>query len=345
MGRRVKVVNLVVDTYGNYLGMDKGCIILRDKNKKEQKYPLFEQEIGEIVLSGGNTVSTGALSALGFWGIDVLIATRNGRPIAMLRNLEDDSHVETRIAQYEALKNGKGIGIAKQIVIAKLLGQNQILKKYGLRQHDVIGVKEAINETGITDLGMLRKKLTNIEGRFSRRYFEQIFQLLPFDLQPEKRRGFQAYDGMNNLFNLAYELLFWKCYRALSKAHLETHLGFVHILLYGRPSLVCDFEEIYRYLIDDFLIGYCKGLKSKDFIAQTDTFNGKKGKRIYLNKTKTDELTNRLHSYFKGEVNVPRKNRGLRQETESLINEEGFQFAKYLRGERSTWIPRIAELK
>ncbi|RLI39853.1 hypothetical protein DRO64_10015 [Candidatus Bathyarchaeota archaeon] len=25
-----------------------------------------------------------------------------------------------------------------------------------------------------------------------------------------------------------YELLFWKCYRDLSKAHLETHLGFIH---------------------------------------------------------------------------------------------------------------------
>jgi CRISPR/Cas system-associated endonuclease Cas1 len=71
--------------------MDKGCVILRDKNKKEQKYPLFEAEIGEVVLTSGNMVSTGALSALGFWGMDVLIATRNGRPIAALKNLEDDS--------------------------------------------------------------------------------------------------------------------------------------------------------------------------------------------------------------------------------------------------------------
>ena len=79
MGRRSKVVNLVVDTFGNYLGMDRGCIILRDKKRTEQKYPLFESEIGEIFLTSGNMVSTGALSALGFWGIDVLIATRNGR--------------------------------------------------------------------------------------------------------------------------------------------------------------------------------------------------------------------------------------------------------------------------
>jgi len=82
MGRAVKVVDLVVHTYGNYLGIEKGCLVLRDKNKKEKKYPLFEAEIGEVVLTSGNLVSTGALSALGFWGIDELIATRNGRPIA-----------------------------------------------------------------------------------------------------------------------------------------------------------------------------------------------------------------------------------------------------------------------
>lgn len=158
MGRKVKTVNLVVDTFGNYLGMDRGCISLIDKEKRVQKYPLFESEIGEVVLTSGNKVSTGALSALGFWGIDVLIATRNGRPIAILKNLSDDSHVKTRISQYEALKNGKGIDVAKQIVTAKILSQNQILKKYGLRQHDVMRAKTEIGEMGITDLNELRER-------------------------------------------------------------------------------------------------------------------------------------------------------------------------------------------
>jgi CRISPR-associated protein Cas1 len=345
MGKRAKIVNLVVDTFGNYLGMDNGCIVLRDKERNEQKFPLFESVIGEVVLTSGNSVSTGALSCLGFWGIDVLIATRNGRPIAMLKNLEDDAHVNTRITQYEALKNGKGTDIAKQIVIAKILGQNQLLKKYSLRQHDVMRAKEVINEIGITDLALLGKKLINIEGRFTRGYFEQIFQMFPYELRPNKRFGFQAYDGINNLFNLAYELLFWKVYRALSKSHLEPHLGFLHVLKWGRPSLVCDFEEIYRYLIDDFLIGFSKSMKPNDFAARTIMFNEKKGKRMYLNKTKTNELLKKLHDYFRSLVNVPRIKMGKRQEIESLINEEAFLLAKYVRSEKPNWTPRIAELR
>lgn len=326
------------------MGMDNGCVVLRDKEKNEQRYPLFEDAIGEVVLTSGNVVSTKALSALGFWGIDVLIATRNGRPIAMLKNLSDDSHVKTRISQYEALKNGKGIDVAKQIVTAKILSQNQVLKKHGLRQHDIMRAKESIANLDSAKLALLRKKLINIEGRFTRNYFEQIFQLFPYGLRPDKRRGFQAYDGVNNLFNLAYELLFWKCYRALSKAHLETHLGFVHILLHGRPSLVCDFEELYRYLIDDFLIAYSKKLRKKDFVAKTIMFNDKRGKRIFLSKAAMNDLTSGLYDYFRSTVDIPNVKRGRRQEIESLINEEALLLAKYLRGEKAHWEPRVVRL-
>jgi CRISPR/Cas system-associated endonuclease Cas1 len=31
-------------------------------------------------------------------------------------------------------------------------------------------------------------------------------------------------------------------------------LGFLHSIQHGKPSLVSDFQELYRYLIDDFLI-------------------------------------------------------------------------------------------
>jgi len=108
-----KVVKLVVDSFGSFLGMEKGCIVLRDKKGNTKKYPMFETEIGEVVLQSGNLVSTGVLSALGFWQIDVLVTTRNGYPIAMLKNLKDDAHVKTRVCQYEALRNGKASSLIR----------------------------------------------------------------------------------------------------------------------------------------------------------------------------------------------------------------------------------------
>jgi len=50
-------------------------------------------------------------------------------PDAVLVNLDNQSHVKTRIAQYEALNNGKGIEVAKQIVESRIEGQNRVLEK------------------------------------------------------------------------------------------------------------------------------------------------------------------------------------------------------------------------
>jgi CRISPR/Cas system-associated endonuclease Cas1 len=56
-------------------------------------------------------------------------------------------------------------------------------------------------------LDKIRAKLHGIEGRYTKRYFDQIFCLLPESIRPENRKGFKAYDGTNNIFNLAYEML------------------------------------------------------------------------------------------------------------------------------------------
>jgi CRISPR-associated protein Cas1 len=344
MASRAKVKKIELDGYGSYLGMERGCFVVRDRYGNVRRYPLFEEEIGEVVLKPGNFVSVGALASLGFWEIDCLILTRKGKPVAVLRSLEDYSHVKTRVAQYEALKNGKGVEIAKQIVLAKINGQNQILEKYGLQPHNLAIVEEQINEIDSEDLTLVRRKLLPIEGRFTGRYFDQIFQLLP--IKPESRKTFKAYDGMNNTFNLAYTLLKWKVYQAVLKAKLEPYLGFLHSEQFGKPSLVCDLTELYRYLVDDFLIQYCRKLRRKDFVMKHESVSKKrKGQREYLNDSMTKDLMRSFYDYLEGKVEVPRIRYGSRQTLETLINEEALLLAKYLRGERKTWIPRIARVK
>ena len=70
----------------------------------------------------------------------------------------------------------------------------------------------------------------------------------------------------------------------------------------------------------------------------------KKGKRQYLNKEKTEELTKRFNAFFRSIVDIPRIKVGKKQEVKTLISEEAFLFAKYLRKERKEWIPRIVNL-
>jgi CRISPR-associated protein Cas1 len=192
---------------------------------------------------------------------------------------------------------------------------------------------------------LLRRRLTQIEAKFSQFYFKQIFQLIPEKVRPVGRKTFKAYDGINNLFNLAYELLAWKVHRALISAKLEPYLGFLHSEQFGKPSLVCDFQEIYRYLIDNFVIQYCQTLAKRDFTFKTEKLSGqKKGKREYLNDTETRDFTAKLNNFFEMRVEIPRIKVGEKQTIETLINEEALLFAKYLRNEKKDWIPRIAGL-
>lgn len=340
-----KVEKIVLNEYGSFLGMDKGSFLVRDRKGSIERYPLFQRDIGEIRIVSGNTISSGALSSLCFWNIPLMITTRKGRPIGILKSLNDDSHVKTRLCQYQALSNGKGIEIAKKLIVGKIKGQNLFLNKHGLMKLDYSFI-ERINSIQETDIVKLRPSLMNLEGRCATKYYSEMYKLFPDWLRPTNRITYQAFDGLNNLFNLAYELLKWHIQVALVNSHLESYLGFLHSIQYNKPSLVCDFEELYRFLVDDFVVRYCKTLTKKDFCLKTEKQSDKKGKREYLNDKLTGDFTSKLNDYFCTRVSVSRINiKSKGQELESLIFEETQLFAKFLRGERTHWEPRIASLQ
>jgi CRISPR/Cas system-associated endonuclease Cas1 len=79
-------------------------------------------------------------------------------------------------------------------------------------------------------------------------------------------------------------------------------------------------------------------MKTEDFSTK------KRGKREYLNNAQTSRLIKGLNEHFQSMVNIPRIRMGERQEIETLINEEASLFVTFLRGERQSWKPRIAEL-
>jgi CRISPR-associated protein Cas1 len=269
--------------------------------------------------------------------------TQRGNPIAYLRSLEDDSHVKTRVCQYEALKDHRAFEIAKQFVKAKIEGQNLILKKYGLKTDT--SIKLRIDALDNSDLPSFRRKLMQIEAKFSEFYFKQILQLFPETVAVDRRRTYKAYDGINNIFNLSYSLLKWKVHLAIVKSKLEPYLGFLHSSQFGKPSLVCDVIELYRCVLDDFIIRNSKNLHKKDFKMRQEAFSSKvKGQRQFLNKARTNEWMRNLNSLFQTTVEVPRVAVGNRQEFESLINEEAQLLARYLRGEKKEWVPRVPRI-
>ena len=257
--------------------------------------------------------------------------------------LEDDSHVETRISQYESLKNGKGLTVAKEIVLAKARGYSEVLKKYGLRSLDYCTLVESVK--GLKgDLDEVRNRLMSIEGKFSQQYFNQMFGVFKESLRPQSRKTYKAYDKINNVLNLSYSVLFWKLQLAVHKSKLEPFLGFLHSLQWGMPSLILDLQDCYRYIADDFVIQYARKVKDRDFILCMDNYAGRKTKREFLNSVKRKEFLDSFDAHFDTVIEIPRVRRGRKQQIETLIGEEVLLLAQYLRNERQTWVPRTASL-
>ena len=100
---------------------------------------------------------------------------------------------------------------------------------------------------------------------------------------------------------------------------------------------------VYRYMIEDFVPGYVQDLKHNDFSSKNKYASPPSmGKRVYLDKHKTNEFMTMLDDVFKSKVNVDTiRARGKQQRFETLINEESLLLVKYLRKENEEWSPRI----
>jgi len=142
-----------------------------------------------------------------------------------------------------------------------------------------------------------------------------------------------------SFFICARAMFKWKVHRAIIRAKLEPYLGFLHSVQYGKPSLVCDLQELYSYLVDDFVIQYCKGPKSKDFTVKREHVSRKrKGEREYLNDAETKRMMRELERYFESRVDIPAIRYGKSQVIDTLKSEEALLLAKYLRNENKEWV-------
>jgi hypothetical protein len=97
--------------------------------------------------------------------------------------------------------------------------------------------------------------------------------------------------------------------------------------------------------VGDFLVERCHKFHKKDFVLVTDfMMHLKMGKRIHLCEYETNELAEDMNGLFDRVIEIPRMRHGSKQALDTLISEEAYLLAKYLRNEKQTWIPRLIVL-
>jgi CRISPR-associated protein Cas1 len=326
----VKNTQITLNEFGQYLGSDKKNFIVYKDKKPLKRIPFYM--VKQVILTPGNTVSTSALFWCSVYNVNLMMASNTGRPLSMMLPLTSSAHVKTRIKQYEAYYSSKGVEIAKAILSAKINNQIALLERLGFDGHklDYLLVKLSKIKGGKID--NVRTRLMGIESRVSKPYFNHLRTLFPKFLQTPKRMKYHAEDPLNNLLNLGYEVLKGEVYRGVMYAHLDPYLGYLHSIQFAKPSLVCDIQEIFRGMIDEFLIGYAQKLNEDDF----EDKNG----RMFLKREESYKLIKAINGLFDKRIEHQRiKKYGKYSTVRTAIREEAIKLGQYLRDEKEEYPP------
>jgi CRISPR-associated endonuclease Cas1 len=112
----------------------------------------------------------------------------------------------------------------------------------------------------------VRVNIQALEGKCTLEYFKQFFKFFPDFLKTKNRHKRGAQDPLNNLMNLGYEVLKRRVHIAVAATHLNPYIGYLHGIQFGKPSLVCDPMEAWRFRVEDFILDYHEKLDPDCFV-------------------------------------------------------------------------------
>jgi CRISPR-associated protein Cas1 len=214
------------------------------------------RQTDSVAVFGNVQVTTQALSELLDRGIPLALYTRHGRLKGQLvPNVS--KNVLLRVAQYRTTLDGAAsLGLAKAVVQAKLRNAGRLLADY--RSHypsDALASacdamrREAERASGAKE----HAELLGYEGSAAATYFGAFGELNRSELPFDGRRKHPATDPINGLLSLGYTFAMNEIRAVVEGAGMEPHLGFLHQVDYGRPSLALDLLEPYRSPLVDRL--------------------------------------------------------------------------------------------
>jgi CRISPR-associated protein Cas1 len=247
-----------------------------------------------------------------------------------------EQRAENRISQYQSNLNGKSLEIAKEIIKTKVKRQSINISYFGLENQKVRRGTEFREPNKIIDSelnkldkikSLSRNKLVLIEGRINEAYWNSLKKVIPEKYHFELRVKRGATDKFNNLLNLSYSFLFNLVLEKTLEAHLDTHMGFIHSIQYSKPSFILDVMELYRPIIDYYVVLGSHHLSVKKDFKQ-------KNKRQFL-KTEYFNLWRKRHELlFQTKFTVNKARWGSNLALHRIIGEDILNIAGYLRGNK-----------
>ncbi|MDP8209728.1 MAG: CRISPR-associated endonuclease Cas1 [Candidatus Stygibacter australis] len=250
-------MELYLNTYGTYLHKRGSMFEVKIGDEKKS---ISAARVSSIVISNAAQITTDAIQLALEYNIDILFLDQYGDPYGRIWFPRMGSSTFIRRRLLEIYANDAGLGYVKQWVGQKLENQAEFLEELLDKRP---GVKDSLSGE-IAKIGLLHNQLQDVsgslnanmgrimglEGNSARIYFSLISLLLPDKYRYRGRSSRPAKDVFNACLNYGYGILYGKVERALVIAGLDPYIGLLHTDNYNKKSLVYDFIEPYRILVE-----------------------------------------------------------------------------------------------
>lgn len=250
-------MQLYLNTYGTYLHK-KGTLFEVEINKQKRQFS--PQKISSIIISNSATITTDAIHMAMEFNIDIIFLDDFGNPYGRVWYPKLGSTTYIRRKLLEIYTNDEGLEFVKTWIIRKMSNQinfaNLLLSKRPEYLDEISNLisKMIVFRTELNNIsGSLSANMNSLmayEGNCSHMYFKSLSKMIPDRYAFEGRSTRPAKDVFNAFLNYGYGVLYSKIEKALIIAGLDPYIGLLHTDNYNKKSLVFDFIEPYRILID-----------------------------------------------------------------------------------------------
>jgi CRISPR-associated endonuclease Cas1 len=260
--------------YGISVRVDRGHLLVEDgigSDRHQARFPRVGHGLRRLVVIGSDgIVSLAALRWLAEQNASFIMLERDGTVLAVTGPVRP-SDARLRRAQALAGQNGIALEISRELITAKLQGQETLAREKlkNITTANVIGeFRQRLSAA--SNLEMVRALESQAAAAYWSAWYEVPIQYPRVDLPrvPEHWKCFGtrkspltgsprlAVNPPGAILNYCYALLESEARLAVSALGLDPGIGFLHVDTPNRDSLACDLMEAVRPAVDAWLLDW-----------------------------------------------------------------------------------------
>ncbi len=221
-------------------------VLIVQKHGRTEEIPLSSMK--HLLIMGGHTIHTSAISRLLAAGSSVSLFEADGEPLGSFRPFGFHYDEVVREAQLRTFPHSPALAIAKGSSQARILSLVRLQENM---DHPLFYEGELeILEKSLAELEYLVRleEIRRVHRLISDMYYEILARTVPPDLGFRRRTRRPHTDVVNTMLSFGYGLLFGNVRVAIIGAHLDPDIGY---LFRGAAGLVNDLCDPFRPVMVD----------------------------------------------------------------------------------------------